>query len=1019
MTDMKKARAASQKRSSIHDRRPARRGSAGEHRYGENPDGTWSPCKAKPENVGKYRCPHISHEILTEGEVEARNEAACSNLDHDHKTLRKSVDLGGNSPADQDESWNDSMFSDGHYYGDLGTRKDDDGGDVPIGEWPPKDIQTGPMDETANALHEEGKTQLVAACGTGKTYMGKQLMARMMNEPNSTGIGIVLTSSVALANSTRRVYEESAAIRDGGHDVDVIEIDTSSKEVQDKNGKISNDIIKSRMLDDMRNGRRIILVSTYRSSGRIAQVQSQIAEDEQLNAEADLLINDEAHNVLGQRNAPRKATVSSGAINDDEDLIDSDDGDNDPVDEGVQSYRSFDNRIPGSMLASHRLYMTATPVIQESTSDQSPDVKSQETAIEDLKRRAAEMDNDDRARMVVYSTDSAVAGHVSGFISKDVAVAHHDLSSTDYQMRKVKIAAGAAGSVSGRVGDDGRYVEDESSAMDVDTYASIVSTANALVDDPDDGRNPSHNVLAYCGGGNGGIKRSDDFRDHFKNVVMGMSGSITDEQAMTDKDSSDPDRRRAARLHLLAEMANVTSVTSTSTVGERDPERIAGFFTRARKSAGGWDPHKNIMANVDILSEGVSVNTIDTVVIGDRGKTSERAITQAIGRASRIDPEDPGKVTGHVIIPQAVDGNDKELHPGLTLSTLYGVTRFERSVTAKTLKGMRIEPDDTNVKIYDDNGSVIGSRAASKLSTGSVTSTNDLVTASILDSADQAMRKETNPDSTGYRTASQRERMSMLRSYVNEKASAVSRRRDRSSSNRKDDDSWLIARDVVNDHANALELEKIRQEGRLVASALKSGDVSSLNSSIISALSESGIIHRPAHKVTSGDVDAMRSTIMRNRELVTLGLMSVNNHDNVIPNLSDGIRPAQVNSPLMARLRGREHELTPQYHTVAARIDDALKDDSTVVRLYKSMSSSTSGFHSVFNTWGGRSAGRNLINDMGLLRDAALDVDVSEIRNGDMKAEVREDAITSNVRISSKMRSMLSELSAIDKRTDE
>jgi superfamily II DNA or RNA helicase len=1024
MTVMKKVEATLREHSSSHDERhPVQRGEDVEQRYGKNPDGTWSPCNARPENVGKYRCPHSSHELLTRAVAEEMNEAAYSRVGQD-QTLRK---RGVNDQDPQDGSWDDSMFRNGYYYGNLGMEDDGDGHMVPKGEWPPKDIQPGPMDETANALHEEGKTQLVAACGTGKSYMGRQLMARMMGEPGSTGIGIVLTSSVALADSTSKDYEKSAAIRDGGHDVDVIEIDTSSKEVQDKNGKISNSIIKERMLDDMMHGRRIILVSTYRSSGRIAQIQNQIAEEDHLNAEAVLLINDEAHNILGQRNAPSKTTGSSGPA-DDEDAVDDGDAVNDPVDEGVQSYRSFDNRIPGSMLASHRLYMTATPVIQESTSDQPPDVKSQDTAIDDLKRRALEMDDDDRARMVVYSTDSAVVGRVSGFISKNEAVDHHDLAGADYQMIPVRIGGGSkkpGGQLeSGLVDDNGDYIAPDRDpraaneaysphrrGMDVDTYASIVSTANALVSDQDDGVNPSHNVLAYCGGGSGGIRRSNDFRDHFKNVVMSMSGDITDRQAMIDRDSSDPGRRRAARLHLLAMNANVTSVTSESTEGERKPDKIGKFFTRARRNTRGWDPHKNIMANVDILSEGVSVDTIDTVVIGDKGKTSERAITQAIGRASRIDPKDPGKVTGHVIIPRAIDGNDQELHPGLTLSTLYGVTRFERSVTAKTLKGMRIEPDDTTVKMYDENGSVIGSRLASDLSTGSITSTEDLVTASILDSADQAMRKETNSGFTGYRDASQREKMSMLRSYVNEKASAISKKRGSgSSSNRQDDDSWLIAQNVVNNHANALELEKIRQEGRIVASALKSGDVSSLNSSIISDLSESGIIHRKAHRVTSGDVDAMRGIIMRNRDLVTLGLVSANNHDDVIPGLSDGVKPAQVIRPLMNMLRGRGYELTPQYHTVESRIDDALKDDSIVVGLYKSMMISTSGFHSIFDTWGGREAGRRLVNDMGLFREEALDADVRSIMDGSMKASVRDDAITSSVRISSKMRSSLSQL---------
>ena len=48
------------------------------------------------------------------------------------------------------------------------------------GEMPPRTIQIQALNDTANALIEDGNTQLVAACGTGKSFMGRQLMRRMM-----------------------------------------------------------------------------------------------------------------------------------------------------------------------------------------------------------------------------------------------------------------------------------------------------------------------------------------------------------------------------------------------------------------------------------------------------------------------------------------------------------------------------------------------------------------------------------------------------------------------------------------------------------------------------------------------------------------------------------------------------------------------------------------------------------------------------------------------------------------------
>lgn len=48
-------------------------------RYGKNPDGSYSECKAKPENVGKYRCNHSEHVEMTQEEVDSINEKNTAN----------------------------------------------------------------------------------------------------------------------------------------------------------------------------------------------------------------------------------------------------------------------------------------------------------------------------------------------------------------------------------------------------------------------------------------------------------------------------------------------------------------------------------------------------------------------------------------------------------------------------------------------------------------------------------------------------------------------------------------------------------------------------------------------------------------------------------------------------------------------------------------------------------------------------------------------------------------------------
>ena len=50
----------------------------GRQQYGQNEDGTWSVCRAKPENVGRYNCHHVSHAILTATEAQEKNEKAIA-----------------------------------------------------------------------------------------------------------------------------------------------------------------------------------------------------------------------------------------------------------------------------------------------------------------------------------------------------------------------------------------------------------------------------------------------------------------------------------------------------------------------------------------------------------------------------------------------------------------------------------------------------------------------------------------------------------------------------------------------------------------------------------------------------------------------------------------------------------------------------------------------------------------------------------------------------------------------------
>lgn len=68
-------------------------------------------------------------------------------------------------------------------------------------------------------------------------------------------------------------------------------------------------------------------------------------------------------------------------------------------------------------------------------------------------------------------------------------------------------------------------------------------------------------------------------------------------------------------MRLLAEEATVMSAHSNSSQEER--RTAFSMFSGHSVQEGEWSPRKRILSNVDILSEGISINELDTVVISD------------------------------------------------------------------------------------------------------------------------------------------------------------------------------------------------------------------------------------------------------------------------------------------------------------------------------------------------------------------------------------------------------------------
>lgn len=784
------------------------------------------------------------------------------------------------------------------------------------GEMKPRSIQIEALNETANALLEDGNTQLVAACGTGKSYMGRQLMRRMMDEEDANGVAIVLTSSRKLAVDTAADLRPDGsgnydkAIGEYGKDykVEVIEIHSDSKDGIKVDGAVSPERIAERWKAALDEGKRVVIVSTYQSSDKVQQVQALIGE----RAEADLLMNDEAHNILGQ-----KKSVSS--------------------DENAENsgYRSFVNEIPGAIQAKHRLYATATPPLADSPDDDETSAKGEtrEEQIEALQAQVARMSTNGKERLTVYSDDEKILGRVSGAITQQAAISENYLTQPEYQLRSA-VVRGQAVDSNGFVDAGGNYIAAPTNAqgprtLTAQTYSAVSATLQAMTADPardEDGklRNPVHNALAYTGS----IDQARAFRDNFREVAIEQSGRMDLETATANQNASDPELRRRARLRLIAEHGEAVAAYSGETKEAKEGRAKAFSMFKGRDyteqdAQAGWSPHKKVLANVDIFSEGISINEIDSVVISDQSKLSERAMTQAIGRSLRTVGGNAQKNTGHVIIPQVVNEDGKELNGGFVTAASYGATRVERAVSTRKLKGEAVPADETTtVAHYDATGRLVKNELAADMVKTHVDSSAKLLAAQAIERADQSLRSATGirkNEASLYRAASKSEQAEQQRSFIAKRAEEGK------------DPSWGVAHDALQSVNNS-DMATVRQSGRVVTAALSASDFSAVPTSVTDGLSRAGIIRR-AGGVGDGPTKTERRKLALSASRAMAGAFVLQGgqeeHPDIHAVLSEGVNTKEavlyMNTGGKRGNKADYDRLVANYEGLVERSDDAME----------------------------------------------------------------------------------------------
>ncbi|HEV2526915.1 MAG TPA: type ISP restriction/modification enzyme [Thermomicrobiales bacterium] len=454
-------------------------------------------------------------------------------------------------------------------------------------------------------FHDRG--QLIMACGTGKTFTSLKLMEELVP---TGGTVLFLVPSISLLQQTlfewKREAERSLRCFAVCSDVSVGKKQSDDNEIRPYDLVIPATTDAARLIEGLRYFPAkdlTVVFSTYQSISRVSQTQK-VAGD--LLPEFDLVICDEAHRTTGV------------AAN---------------VDERSEFMRVHDN---DAIRAKKRLYMTATPRIY--TSD------SQQKAVEN-EYLLASMDDPETYGPVFHRLGFGQA--VEEDLLADYKVLILTVSETMLQ-RTIDIDSA------------------ENLELSLDDAVKIIGCWNGLAkrDDPSDDRDefkddsaPMRRAVAFSRS----IKDSKHIRDFFPKVTNEFIDALgeTDQTRIEIEhvDGKDSVLRRSQMLDWLK--ADVP-----------EDENVCRILTNAR-----------------CLSEGVDVPALDAVLFLNP-RDSVVDVVQSVGRVMR---KADGKKYGYIILPIPIPAS-KSASEALSDNTSY-------KVVWQVLQALRAHDDRFNAMV--------------------------------------------------------------------------------------------------------------------------------------------------------------------------------------------------------------------------------------------------------------------------------------------------------------------------------
>lgn len=557
----------------------------------------------------------------------------------------------------------------------------------------PSDEQVQVRDRSLEVFKDPGRDrcQLRAACGMGKTIMAEMALDayddHLQVSRGRSGTYLVVAPTIKLARQLREDFVE-----DGVLDIDdesILSVHDTSEDTKvsrtDESSKLEADIRKIKGFLSQESESPRVIIAVRKSMFKVIEAQGD------LNHSFDVTVFDEAHNYAG------KVDASS-----------------DP-----SQARMLFNEQKGGLQSDNRMFMSATP---EYDADEVLESRVDPRVGRKVSLRSRILEQDritdqgiEAGSLFLNQDDQEVFGESVGSWGYRHAIEKGYLTEPVISRSRLTIRSKTSSvdrntlvDASGAESDDG---------VSLGAWVSASSTMDSVIS------NGGRNVLTFSDT----IEEARAVKSSWADIARARAARelgpdnvnrLTSEQAYRVlHEGGHPDNvQRAARYTLLAEHAQVIVTSSKhpqsiqdEAMNHFDKKRLYDRGSCSCRKPGGWCACIRLVSNVDMLSEGISISSIDTVVFNRPRRSSDADIYQAIGRSSRVWRDDAGKnqkSQANVVIPHVETQDSSGIRSGALLSseagTLGAVSRIARDATGPYSTARSVEEDWADMATTDD-----------------------------------------------------------------------------------------------------------------------------------------------------------------------------------------------------------------------------------------------------------------------------------------------------------------------------